>query len=169
MKEKEKSSTYQIPSSAMPGPLLQWVMNQQSVREKKEILAPERKALTSVSEQSRKRQFIIEFESLGDVAAVCDVVGCTLVDVRRWRTMDAMFERDFALAAMAHVRELKRMVGALTDNTDAACQLLRREPEFVGPDGRLDVRAWRDALWEFLRRTGVDPLEWEPEAQPSIA
>ncbi len=79
-----------------------------------------------------------------------------------------MFERDFALAAMAHVRELKRIIERLAARSDGdysarARELLAREGDHVGRDSRLDVRAWRDELWSFLVGVGIDPATAQPE------
>jgi len=122
--------------------------------------------------QPPKRHFLTEFEICGDVAQAARIAGCTAWEVHQWRAADRMFSRDFALAAVAHVKALKQMVQEVHRAHDSlavraeAQQLLRSEAEFIGFDGRLDVRARGDALKAFLDRVGFDRTEWEPGDYP---
>jgi hypothetical protein len=126
---------------------------------------PGRAAAAARRAPAPKRLFLSEFEISGSIPAAARAAGCTPVDVRRWRASDAMFARDFALAALAHVKTLKRIVEAIAASSlygAEAHQLLEAEHRFTDPDGRLDVAAWRDALHTLIRKAGVDPATWEP-------
>ncbi len=153
------------------GPLLQWLLEnrerKRSQSAKRTVAARRPGSAEPARQNPSKRAFLLEFECLGDLRAACQVAACTVYDLRHWRTTDPMFRRDFALAALAHVRDLKRMVqevadGGSEEHAEQARALLRREHEFVGQDERLDLRAWRDTLKSFLEAAGIDPTVWEP-------
>ena len=123
-------------------------------------LRPQRQAQTqarpsaTASSQSARRLFLLEFESCGELGPACEASGCTLYDVRHWRSTDPMFARDFVLAAVSHVNKLKRtiegMAGGEGPLAQRARELLAGEMRYIASDGRLDLRAWRDALKAFL-------------------
>ena len=135
--------------------------------------APARRRPTSGEQPARpiggsRTHFLAELEITGDNAAAARASGCSLGEVRAWRAADPMFERDYALALAAHLRALKRMVsemGQLHESPQvrqAAQHLLSTEARYVGTDGRLDARAWRDALASFAHSLGIDLSWWEP-------
>ena len=126
-----------------------------------------RRLNTPEGARSSQRRFLLEFELVGDIGAASEAAECTVYEVRHWRATDPMFERDFALAAQAHVRQLGRIVAdgagnAARPESVGARHLLASQGEYVGMDGRLDVRRWRDVLLAFLLEIGIDPTDWEP-------
>jgi hypothetical protein len=152
-------------------PLLQWLLDnrerKRSQSAKRTVAERRRGSAEPAPQNPGKRAFLVEFECVGDLKAAREVAGCKVYDVRHWRTTDAMFRRDFCLAALAHVRQLKRIVqevadGGSEEHAEQARALLRREHEFVGEDERLDLRAWRDTLKSFLEAASIDPTMWEP-------
>ncbi len=151
------------------GTILEWV--EQLERKSADAKAqsrpasrPRRTEPARAAAVSSRRRFVLEFEATGDVRIACDAAECTIYDVRHWRATDPGFQRDFALAAQAYVRELRRRVEFVADDSEhhdshAARQLLASQAEYVGADSRLDVRRWRDALLAFLQQVGIDPGE----------
>ena len=169
------SAKYVKVKAAEPAPsgtvleLLQRSRKEQQQRAQRAVAARATAPQALKTANPSRRLFLVEFACLGDVRTACDASDCTVYDVRHWRTSDAMFRRDFALAALAHVRELKRMVQAVANDvvnvsSDEARQLLVSESRYFDADDRLDVRGWRDALWDFLRKVGIDPTTWEPDS-----
>src|SRR5579885_3175254 len=65
-------------------------------------LRPQRQAQTQARPSATaSRLFLLEFESCGELGPACEASGCTLYDVRHWRSTDPMFARDFVLAAVS--------------------------------------------------------------------
>jgi hypothetical protein len=118
-----------------------------------------------------KTHFLAELEVSGDPTVAARTAQCTLAEVRSWRAADQMFERDYVLALIGHLKALKRMVHEMSQRHEspqvrlAAQHLLATEPRYVGSDGRLDARAWRDALASFAHSLGVDLAWWEPAGE----
>jgi hypothetical protein len=144
-------------AAAAPGTLQELLQVEASARRRPRPRAPMRTRASTAPGygQSARRLFLLEFECRGDLAVACQVSGCTPYDVRHWRTSDPMFDRDFILAVVGHVQMLKRTVHAIGTaaghpHADRARQLLAKENHYVASDGRLDLRAWRDALKAFL-------------------
>ncbi|MHB8620928.1 MAG: hypothetical protein ACYDAG_15365, partial [Chloroflexota bacterium] len=109
-----------------------------------------------------KQLFLSEFELRGTMAEAALAAGCSLTEVRMWRTNDAKFARDFTLAAIGHLRMLRQLVldiagdGTPGPTAESARHLLASEPHYRDGEGRLDVRAWRDALAAFVSRHRPD-------------
>ena len=166
--ESQQSATPQRPIEGPLAQLLKAVTRKSGPRPKPEP----RKIKPSGASRTH---FLAELEIIGDCAAACQTAGCSLAEVRAWRQSDPMFERDYRLALVGHLKALRRMVQEIADRHEspqvrqAAQQLLSSESSHAGSDGRLDARSWRDALASFAHSLGIDLAWWEPagEDEPS--
>ena len=135
------------------------------------------------SRRAPKLFFLSELELRGDVGAAARVAGCSPTAVREWRRNDPKFARDYLMAIAAHLKNLRDMINEVavlhpsTEIRRQARDLLQSERHYIGEDGRLDGRAWRDALREFGRSIRLDLARWEPfsvayaaqESEPGFA
>ncbi|HVA26075.1 MAG TPA: hypothetical protein VMW62_17005 [Chloroflexota bacterium] len=118
-----------------------------------------------------RTHFLAELEVTGAPATAARIAQCSLADVRAWRAVDPMFDRDYALALISHLKALTRMVREMSELHESpqvrqgAQHLLGTEGRYLGDDGRLDARAWRDALASFAHSLGVDLAWWEPAGE----
>jgi hypothetical protein len=147
------------------GPLLEWLMAARQARP-----ARRRPRRVQPRQEGSRSLFLLELEINGQAPAAARAAGCTLDEVRAWRA-DPMFDRDYVLALAAHVRAVERLVQEVAKHhpapaiRDAAGRLLARRIRYLGADGRLDARAWRDVLSAFAASLGVSVDDWdEPES-----
>jgi hypothetical protein len=163
------NSASNIEGQPINGPLAELINGLAGTRRSR-ATARRRPAITKRTGGSRTL-FLAELEITGDTAAAARIAGCSMDEVRAWRAADPMFDRDYALALTSHLRALKRMVGEIGQRHEspqvrqAAQHLLGTEPRYIGVDGRLDARAWRDALASFAHSLGIDLSWWEPASE----
>jgi hypothetical protein len=175
------SRTLASSNSAAPagaGTLLELIISERAKKEERKArrLARDRNGHTpspSSSRQAAKRLFLAEFEVCGDLRLASELADCTPADVRAWR-QDPMFDRDFTLTAVSHMRALKRMVGEIAEtvrgpHAQEAERLLASESSYMDAEGRLDVYGWCRDLRRFAAKLGYDLASWEPSFDTASA
>lgn len=170
------TTLHRMPGSSHLGPISEMLAAAQALATERRLqrLQRVRESQSVAPRRAPKKFFLAELEVTGDVAAACTTAGCSLLEVRQWR-QDPMFERDFTLALIAHVENLKRLVAEIArsrsdpESARSAQRLLLAQSEYVDGDGRLNVRPWRDALLAFVSARGLDAGTWEPEELDAVA